>query len=161
MRGVVSDDDEADSEQTTASPLEERKGPLLLPEPHRRQLQYVITLPAGYTVKALPESSLKRYGPAAIGQRYDMSDDGRIVATFNLDTGPGQFTAEQVDELRQAIETLSKDENSPWEVKIDLQNAAATEMAAGHVAEALARAARILPATATAPTSTPIIRACC
>lgn len=140
FRGVVSDDEDADSEQTAASSLEDRKGPLLLPEPHRKQLQYLITLPAGYTVKALPDPSVKRYGPATIGQSYAMSGDNVIAATFTLDTGPGRFTAEQVDSLRQAIADLSKDENTPWEVTIELQNAAGTEMAAGHVAEALARA---------------------
>ena len=140
MRGIISEDDDADGDPATASPLDERKGPLLLPEPHRRQLQYRITLPAGYAVKALPESSVKKYGPATIGQNYSMSGDNVIVATFSLDTGPGRFTAEQVDALRRAIEELAKDENSPWEVKIELENKAAAEMAAGHVAEALARA---------------------
>jgi transglutaminase-like putative cysteine protease/tetratricopeptide (TPR) repeat protein len=142
MRGIVSDDDDADGERTIASPLDERKGPLLLPEPHRRQVQYLINLPAGYTVKALPESSVKHYGPATIGQHFDTAVEGVIVATFNLDTGPGWFTAEQVDALRRAIEDLAKDENSPWEVKIELENKAAADMAAGHVAEALARARR-------------------
>ncbi len=142
MRGIAADDDDDDSDRTTASPLGERKGPLLLPEPHRRQIQFLVTLPAGYTVKALPDSSVKHYGPATVGQHYDLADEGVIVATFSLDTGPGRFTAEQVDELRQAIERLSTDGNSPWEVKIELENKAGAEMAAGHVAEALACARR-------------------
>jgi hypothetical protein len=140
FRGIVSEEDDGDSERTTASPLEERKGPLLLPEPHRRQLQYRITMPAGFTVKALPESSVKHYGPATISQHYAMQGDNVIEATFNLDTGPGRFTAEQVDDLRQAIAELSKDEQTPWEVQIPLQNIAAAQMAKGHVAEALAHA---------------------
>ena len=138
FRGIVSDDEDADSERATASSPEERKGPLLLPEPHRRQLQYRITLPAGFTVKALPESSIKRYGPATVSQHFEMLGDNVIVATFNLDTGPGRLTAEQVDDLRQAIAELAKDEETPWEVKIPLENIAAAQMAAGHVAEALA-----------------------
>ena len=119
---------------------DERKGPLLLPEPHIRQLQYRIHLPAGFTPKALPESSLKQHGPATISQKYEMSGDDVIVATFRLDTGPGRFTAEEVEDLRQAIAELAKDENSPWEVKIGLENVAARDMAAGRVAEALAQA---------------------
>ena len=139
FRGIVSDDeDSADSELATASSLEGRKGPMLLPEPHRRQLQYRITLPAGFTVKTLPESSVKHCGPATISQHYEMLGDNVIVATFNLDTGPGRLTAEQVDDLRQAIAELAKDEETPWEVKIPLENIAAAQMAAGHVAEALA-----------------------
>ena len=69
-----------------------------------------------------------------------MSGDNMIVANFRLDTGPGRFTAEEVEDLRQAIAELAKDETSPWEVKIRLENVAASHMAAGHVAEALAQA---------------------
>jgi phage baseplate assembly protein W len=69
-----------------------------------------------------------------------MSGDSMIVANFRLDTGPGRFTAEEVEDLRQAIAELAKDETSPWEVKIRLENVAASHMAAGHVAEALAQA---------------------
>ena len=126
------------------SQSDERKGPLLLPEPHIRQLQYRIHLPAGFTPKALPESSLKQHGPATISQKYEMSGDDLIVATFRLDTGPGRFTAEEVEDLRQAIAELAKDENSPWEVKIGLENVAARDMAAGRVAEAFALARREL-----------------
>jgi tetratricopeptide (TPR) repeat protein len=140
FRGIVTEEDDGDSDRTTASPLEERKGPLLLPEPHRRQLQYRITLPAGFTVKALPASSIKHCGPATISQRYAMRDDNVVEATFSLDTGSGRFTADQVDELRQAIAELAKDEETPWEVKIPLDNVAAAKMAAGRVAEALAHA---------------------
>ncbi len=141
FRGIVSDDDDGtDSESTTAASPEERKGPMLLPEPHCRHLEYRITLPAGFTVKALPESSIKHYGPATISQYYAMQGDNVIEAAFSLDTGPGRLTAEQVDELRQAIAELSKDEVTPWEVKIALENIAAAQMAVGHVAEALAQA---------------------
>ena len=84
-----------------------------------------------------------------------------IVATFRLDTGPGRFTAEEVDDLRQAIAELAKDENSPWEVKIGLENIAARDMAAGRVAEALAQARKELARLCrTAPTSTRITRGC-
>ena len=62
------------------------------------------------------------------------------MATFRLDTGPGRFTAEEVEDLRQAIAELAKDDNSSWEVKIALENLAARDMAAGRVVEALARA---------------------
>src|SRR5208337_28503 len=109
----------------------ERKGPMLLPEPHIRQLQYRIHLPAGFTIKALPASSVKRHGPATISQKYEMSGDSVIVATFRIDTGPGRFTAEEVEDLRQAIAELAKDETTPWEVKIRLENVASSHMAAG------------------------------
>jgi tetratricopeptide (TPR) repeat protein/transglutaminase-like putative cysteine protease len=140
FRGVESDEEDSSPSHAGGSQPDERKGPMLLPEPHIRQLQYRITLPAGFTPKALPESSLKQHGPATIRQRYEMSGDNVIVATFRLDTGPGRFTAEEVEDLRQAIAELAKDENSPWEVKIELENVAARLMGTGRVAEALAHA---------------------
>ena len=140
FRGIEPDDDDADSDHAAASSPDERKGPMLLPEPHRRELKYHIALPAGFSVKALPDSSIKRCGPATIGQHYALLGDDVIEATFSLDTGPGRFTAEQVESLRQAIADLSKDDTSPWEVKIELRNIAAARMASGRVAEALAYA---------------------
>ena len=132
LRGIASDEEEQgeETERTTLPNSDERKGPLLLPEPHVRQLQYRITLPAGFTPKSLPDSATKHYGPATISQKFEKEGDHVIVATFHLDTGSGRFTAEQVDDLRQAIMELSKDENTPWEVKIELENAAAADMAA-------------------------------
>ena len=139
FRGVEPEDEDG-SDHPGGSQGDERKGPLLLPEPHIRQVQYRINLPAGFTPKSLPQASLKQRGPATISQKYEMQGENLIVATFRLDTGPGRFTAEEVDDLRQAIAELSKDENSPWEVKIGLENIAAREMEAGHAAKALALA---------------------
>jgi tetratricopeptide (TPR) repeat protein len=140
FRGVETGDEDRSASRAGGSQADERKGAMLLPEPHIRQLQYRINLPAGFTPLALPESSLKRHGPATISQKYEMSGDNVIVATFRLDTGPGCFTAEEVEDLRQAIAELAKDDSSPWEVKIRLENVAARYMASGRAAEALAQA---------------------
>ncbi len=138
FRGVEVDEDDSDGHAGASS--DERKGPLLLPEPHIRQLQYRIHLPAGFTAKSLPDSSLKQFGPATISRKYELSGDDQVVATFRIDTGPGRFTAEEVEDLRQAIAELAKDDSSPWEVKIELEDLSARDMAAGRVAEALHRA---------------------
>ena len=140
FRGVEPEEEDSSPAHGGGGPPDERKGAMLLPEPHIRQLQYRIYLPAGFRPKALPGSSRKQHGPATISQTYAMSGDEVIVATFRLDTGPGRFTAEEVEDLRQAIAELAKDETSPWEVKIRLENVAARHMAAGQVAEALAQA---------------------
>ena len=140
FRGEQAEEDDNSGGRDGGAPSDERKGPLLLPEPHIRQLQYRIHLPAGFAPTALPAPSVKQHGPATISQKYEMSGEDLIVATFRIDTGPGRFTADEAEDLRQAIGGLAKDENSPWEVKIGLQNAAARHMAAGRVAEALAQA---------------------
>ncbi len=55
FRGMVAEEDEgSDSETRRGSPSDERKGPLLLPEPHSRQLEYRIPLPAGFTARRCP-----------------------------------------------------------------------------------------------------------
>jgi hypothetical protein len=137
FRGVEPDEDDS-SKPAGGSSEGQRKGPMLLPEPHIRQLQYRIHLPAGFKAKALPRSSVKQYGPVTISQKYERSGEDLAVATFRIDTGPGRLTPEEVDDLRQAIAELSKDENTPWEVNIRLDNAALRLMAAGRVAESLA-----------------------
>ena len=125
LRGVEPEEDDSSASHTSADPPGGRKGPMLLPEPHIRQLQYRIHLPAGFKPKSLPASSVKRYGPATIRQKYEMAGDDLIVATFGLDTGEGRLTAEEVDDLRQGIAELAKDDNTPWEVNPLLENAAA------------------------------------
>ena len=161
FRGVEPDEDESSASHAGGSPPDERKGPMLLPEPHIRQLQYRIHLPAGFTPKALPESSLKQHGPATISQKYEMSGDNLIVATFRLDTGPGRFTAEEVEDLRQAIAELAKDENSPWEVKIGWKTWRQVTWRRAAWPRPWPRPARSWPAMPTAPTSTRITRGCC
>jgi transglutaminase-like putative cysteine protease len=140
LRGVEPDDESSSVSHVDGSPPEGRKGPLVLPEAHIRQLQFRIHLPAGFSPKALPESFVKQRGPATISQKIELSGNKVIVATFRLDTGPGRFTAEEVEDLRQAIAELAKDENSPWQLKFALENVAARYMADGRVAEALAHA---------------------
>ena len=165
FRGEQAEEEEGSSAgHAGATQSEERKGAMLLPEPHLRQLQYRIHLPAGFTPKALPESSVRQHGPATISQRYEMAGDDLIVATFRLDTGPGRFTAEEVEDLRQAIAELAKDENTPWEVKIPLENVAALTWRPAAWRRPWPRLARSWPAGqepgATALTSIRIIRGC-
>jgi hypothetical protein len=137
FRGLEPEEDDNSANRAGGSAGGERKGAMLLPEPHIRQLQYRIHLPAGFKAKTLPRSSIKRHGPVTISQKFERPDEDTVLATFRIDTGPGRLTAEEVDDLRAAIAELSKDENSPWEVTIDLENAALRYMAANRVAESL------------------------
>jgi tetratricopeptide (TPR) repeat protein len=140
FRGVEPEEDENAAGRAGDPPSSERKGPMLLPEPHVKQLQYRIHLPAGFKAKALPRSIVRHCGPVTISQKYERSGDDLVLAAFRIDTGPGRLTAEEVDDLRQVIAELSKDENSPWEVDIQLENPAARLMAAGRAAESLSLA---------------------
>ena len=91
-------------ENTTAA--KERKSPLVLRLPHVSQMRYRITPPPGYTAGELPKDQSKQCGPLTIEQHFQILKDGAVEATFRLDTGPGAFTAAEVNALRQALADL-------------------------------------------------------
>ena len=123
---------------------DDRKSPMELPEPHVRVIEFRIAPPPGFQAQSLPSNSSKQFGPATISQKYAVVGDGLVVATFTLDTGPGLLEADEVNALRDAIVELGKDEESPWEVKIALENSISKQFASGHVADALAAAGKLV-----------------
>jgi hypothetical protein len=153
FKGVESDKDEDDAKDNAAvkndgpakddekadAPPAERQSPLVLPEPHIRELQFRVTPPPGFVPRALPEDSVKQFGQATISQHFERTAENVIVATFRLDTGPGRFTAAEVNALCQGIADLGVNgDDVPWEVKIALDHVAARHLAAGRVREAVA-----------------------
>jgi transglutaminase-like putative cysteine protease len=121
----------------------QRQTPLVLPEPHVRQVEFRIVPPPGFVVRALPEPSVRRYGPATLSQQFQEVAGGNIVATFRLDSGPGAFTAAEVNALRRAIEELGAD-GGPWEVKLALEHVVGRHLAAGRMHEALSECRRLV-----------------
>lgn len=147
FKGVDSDKDDEDGRRVIQVEPGDRRSPLMLPEPHIRQLQFRVTPPPGFVPRALPENMVKKFGPATISQNFEQIEGNVVVATFRLDTGPGTFTAADVNVLRQGIAQLSGNgEASPWEVKIGLEHVAARYLANGRVKEALAECCRLIRA---------------
>jgi hypothetical protein len=152
VRGVPEEDKEGDGSPPVSASDDadagDRKSPLELPEPHIREIQFRVVPPPGFVAKALPPNSVKQFGPASFSQKFqvlhDKEHDGEVMATFKLDTGPGLLQADDVNALRDAIVELGKDEESPWEVKILMDNAIEKQIADGKVGEALAAATAML-----------------
>ena len=144
FKGVEPDKDD-DAGKADAAQPGERQSPLVLPEPHIRQLEFRVTPPPGFVPRALPEDSVKQFGPATISQHFERAPENVVVATFRLDTGPGRFTAAEVNALRQGIADLGVNgDDVPWEVKIGLEHVAAQHLAAGRVREAVAECRQLL-----------------
>jgi hypothetical protein len=143
FRGEESDKEEDDHGPRPSQPLgNDRHSPLVLPEPHVRQVEFRIAPPPGFVVRSLPDPGTRHYGPAAISQQFEEAADGSVVATFRLDTGPGTFTAGEVNVLRRAIDELGG-EGGVWEVKLALEHVVDRHLAAGRMKEALAECRRL------------------
>ncbi len=120
-----------------------RKAPLVLAEPHVREIIYEITPPPGFASAALPRGATEHAGPATITQLFEARGD-KVVATFRLDTGPGAFTAAEVEALRRLIAKLGPKGDRPrWTISLTFKHAGAVHLAAGRFKEALATYRRL------------------
>jgi hypothetical protein len=122
FKGLDSEAEEEDGPRVSETDGSERKSPLVLPEPHIREVEYHITPPTGFTAKTLPDNFEKHFGPATLSQHFQRGEGNLIIASYRIDTGPGTFTAAEVNALRQAITELGGNDGAdPWEVKIPLE----------------------------------------
>jgi tetratricopeptide (TPR) repeat protein/transglutaminase-like putative cysteine protease len=116
---------------------DKRQAPLVLPEPHVSQLEYLIAPPPDYIPEKLPEDKVKQIGPATISQKYAWKD-GKLQAIFRFDTGEGRFTAEEAEDLRHGIADLGiEGDPSRWEERIAFSHGALQKIAAGKLDEAI------------------------
>jgi transglutaminase-like putative cysteine protease/tetratricopeptide (TPR) repeat protein len=115
-----------------------RKSPLFLRGPHIRQLRYRIVPPPGFRVREVPKDEVKRFGPAAISCQFAIKEGGTVEASFGLDTGPGAFTAAEVNALRQGILDLSGGDVSNWCLPIAFVHSAMKLLAEGRLKESAA-----------------------
>ena len=91
-------------------------------------MQFRVAPPPGFAAATLPPDFDKHFGPATLSQHFERGEGNLIVATFRIDTGPGEFTAGEVNALRQAIAELGGNDGAdPWEIKIPLIPRAASE----------------------------------
>jgi len=57
-----------------------------------------------------------QYGPVTIEQHFQIKKDTAVEATFQLDIGPGAFTAAEVNALRQALADLGGGNVTQWRI---------------------------------------------
>ena len=128
-------------EKTAAA--KERKSPLVLPLPHVSQMRYRITPPAGYTAGEPPKDQSKQCGPVTIVQHFRVLNDGAVEATFQMDTGPGTFTAAEVNALRKTLADLGGGNVTQWQIPIAFEHKGQKYLAEGRIKEALAECRRL------------------
>ncbi len=122
-----------------------RKHPLLLSEPHVCEVQCRITAPVGYVPRKLPEDLLERFGPATIRRQFHRKGESTVVAVFRLDTGTGQFTVEQFEQMRDYVCGLGSGEGpSQWTVEVAFEQVAGKLLVEEKVKEALKEYGRLL-----------------
>ncbi|MGA2253261.1 MAG: DUF3857 domain-containing protein [Thermoguttaceae bacterium] len=127
-----------------AMAVKERKTPLALRMPHVAQILYRITPPPGYAAGELPKDQSKRCGPVKVEQHFQIQKDSAVEATFRLDTGPGAFTAAEVNALRQAVAELGGGNVTQWQIPIAFNHRARKYFAEGRVKESLAECRTLL-----------------
>ncbi len=141
---VVKPPDEKIKGEKDADIPDKRQSPMVLPEPHVSQLEYLIAPPPDYILEKLPEDKLLRFGPASVSQKFAWKD-GKVQAVFRFDTGEGRFTAEEVEELRKGIADLGiEGDGSRWEERIAFSHGSLQKITAGKLDEAIKECRREL-----------------
>jgi tetratricopeptide (TPR) repeat protein len=116
-----------------------RRLPLQLGNPHVYELQYRMIPPPGFVASTMPKELTDSVGPVTVTSRFKRLGDGSVEASFRLDPGPGLFTAEEVESLRDHIASCEeKDESAGYRCKLLFRHAAAEMAAAGQIRNALA-----------------------
>jgi tetratricopeptide (TPR) repeat protein len=122
-----------------------RRSPLELHTPYIHQVVYRVVPPEGYTPRTTPENVALHHGPATFTVDYRIEEGRTVVATLRLDTGPGRFTADEVNAMRQALAKLATDGDiDKWTVPITFDHSASKQLAAGNVREGLAEYRRLV-----------------
>ena len=92
-----------------------------------------ILMPAGFTVRPLPENKTTKLGTATLEESYSAAEPGVVTATFRFNSGPGTLTVEQALAMRTAILELRKREY----VGILFDQSGVKALTDGHIREAL------------------------
>lgn len=126
-----------------------RKQPLQF-VPYQASASYRIIPPPGWLARRLPEKLVTTLGPASIEREYVAQPDRSVLVTMRFDSGPGVWSAEQVEAFRTALATLLEQGNPSVAFDADVARAlsegrtrealeAARAQVAAHPAQALPR----------------------
>lgn len=122
-----------------------RKTPLVLWENFSSELVFRYVPPAGFSAGNLPESKELKIGPATVSRSFQSAADNVVTARFNLDTGHGRFTPEEVDQFRAGLAEIGTvGAGAPWEFILTFELAAARHSLSGRHREAFAEFRRLL-----------------
>jgi tetratricopeptide (TPR) repeat protein len=103
--------------------------------PFVTEWHYKITAPAGFKIRALPESKDEKLGSARFIQKYSANNDGTVVeASLKFDSGKARLTVEEAKSVRDAIVKIRSGDG----ISITFDHAGYSLLSAGKIREALA-----------------------
>ena len=113
--------------------------------PFKSEWHVKVVAPTGFRLKAVPADREMALGPASYRLDYEQDTDGNLVATIELDTKNGRYTADQGRAFREAYKSLEPS----LLLELHYDHEAAILMAAGDESGALRRDAELAAANPT------------
>lgn len=98
----------ADQNTGELLPVLPRKHRLALADRHWQDLKYHVIPPAGFTVKELPPNSTQHIGPATLSWEFTEKGEGTVDAHFHFDTGSGEFSPDEANQLIDELASVAK-----------------------------------------------------
>lgn len=88
---------------------DERQHPWFFSEPTSMEHRFVIAAPDGYRARPLPEGREAVFGPLEWSVEWKLVDERTVEAVARLDSGPTLWTADQVNEAREAANAITRE----------------------------------------------------
>lgn len=101
--------------------------------PYIYEQRVKILVPAGFTVRPLPDNKTTKLGTATLEESYSNAEPGVVTMTSRFNSGPWSLTVEQALAMRAEILKLNKREY----VGILFDQSGVKALTAGHIREAL------------------------
>jgi len=136
---------DADPRQSTGAGEdtdEPRLADYLFTRPFQVETVYRIVPPPGFAPQPLPESRVRRLGPATLSEEYAASPAGVVTATLRFDVGKRRLTAQEYVALRAGVRAVAEDKP----VLLLFEQIGESHLAAGRVREAIAELSRLAAA---------------
>ena len=103
--------------------------------PFATEWHYKITAPAGFKIRALPQSKDEKLGSARFIQKYSANNDGTMVeASLKFDSGKARLTVDEARGVRDAIVKIRSGDG----ISITFDHVGYSLLSAGKIREALA-----------------------
>ena len=102
LRSQPEDEDEDEEEKP-----KKRTRDFVVAAPFVKELRYRIVPPPGYVARTLPPSETRRLGTTTLVTKYEVADDGAVLASLRFDSGKRRLTPAEVEETRKALSEVA------------------------------------------------------
>ena len=132
--------DSSSADQEVDSKPNKRQHPLVLLAPYRHEAIYRIVPPPGYEPRRLPRGRKHKFGSISFQQAFRRHADGEIEIRYQLDTGVGRLTPDEVLALRDFILGSDSIDGIPeWFAVIGFDHLPTQKIAAGKIREGISQ----------------------